>query len=194
MQLSMVPVEQITSPKSKSTARKKQRSYYSLGRIFRQFGVCATIILLSTASYFTVSHFLLETVQVAGRSMVPTLQENDQYILNRWVLRDRGPSRQEIVVIKDPADKGFSVKRIIAMEGESIHIKNGKVFVNGIELHEPYLAPETRTFTYSQKKEQLILCGKGQYFVLGDNREASIDSRSYGPITRESIQGLVVVK
>ena len=105
----------------------------------------------------------------------------------------RAPKRGDVVVIRDPADHGFSVKRIVAIEGESVHFLKGKVYVNTEPLAEPYLTPGTFTFTYSQAKEQLITCGKDQYFVLGDNRPVSIDSRSYGPVPREDILGQVVL-
>ena len=92
-----------------------------------------------------------------------------------------------IVVIRDPGDHGLSVKRVIAVPGESVLFKDGKVFVNGKQLKEPYLSPDTLTFTYSQAKEQFITCGKDQYFVLGDNRLRSIDSRAYGAVSRDDL-------
>jgi signal peptidase I len=123
--------------------------------------------------------------------MVPTLKENNRYLLNVWALRNRDPVRNDIVVIRDPGDHGLSVKRIIAVGGESVLFKDGKVYVQGKQLKEPYLMPNVRTFTYSQAKEQFITCGKDQYFVLGDNRLVSIDSRSYGPVSRQDVLGLI---
>jgi signal peptidase I len=152
------------------------------------------IAVLSATCYLVISRFLLETVQVVGVSMVPTLAEHGRYLLNRWAFRDRDPQRADIVVIRDPADNGFSVKRIVATAGESVYLKDGKVYVNGKELVEPYLSPGTHTYTYSQAKEQLITCGSDQYFLLGDNRLRSIDSRCYGPVPRQNILGLVVVR
>jgi signal peptidase I len=82
----------------------------------------------------------------------------------------------------------------VAVQGESILFKDGRVFVNGHLLDEPYLMGNIHTFTYSQAKEQFITLGVGQYFLLGDNRPQSIDSRSYGPVSREDILGLVKTK
>ena len=98
----------------------------------------------------------------------------------------------DVVVITDPGDHGLSVKRIIGLPGEMIHIKDGKVSVNFKDLKESYLPPGTLTFTYSKAKEQLIACGPNRYFVLGDNRTVSIDSRSYGTVPRQNILGLIM--
>ena len=97
--------------------------------------------------------------------MVPTLHPGSHYLLNRTAYRQSPPQRGDVVVIHDPGDHGFSVKRIIALEGETVHFLNGKVYVNTEPLSEPYLLPGTFTFTYSQAKEQLITCGKDQCLV-----------------------------
>ena len=147
---------------------------------------------LAVASYLVISHFLLQSVKVVGRSMVPTLYDSQHYLLNRWIYHLRTPQHSDIVVLRDPTDNGFSVKRIIATPGDSIYLKDGNVYLNGCRLTESYLAPRTPTFTDSRFRDQLILCGKDQYFLLGDNRLNSIDSRAYGPVPRRNILGPLV--
>lgn len=144
------------------------------------------------ASYFFISHFLLQSVKVVGRSMVPTLNDSQHYLLNRWVYYVRSPRQSDIVVLRDPSDNGYSVKRVIAAPGDSICLKAGDVYVNGRKLKEGYLAPGTPTFTEANYRNKLILCGKGQFFVLGDNRMNSVDSRTYGLVPRENILGPIV--
>ena len=192
----MAPVDALpgVAKPSAASAAKKRRSNLSADKLMRQFCIMALIAMLSIGCYFTISHYFVETVQVVGQSMTPTLQESNHYLLNRWAFRSREPQRRDVVVIRDPGDNGFSVKRIIAVGGESIHFKNGKVYVNEHPLNEPYLNEDTKTFTYNKAKEQLIVCGKDQFFVLGDNREKSIDSRAYGPVSRENIIGLLMIK
>ncbi len=148
--------------------------------------------MLAVVSYLAISHFLLQSVTVVGRSMAPTLFDSQRYLLNRWVYRLRAPAHSDIVVIRDPSDNGFSVKRVIATPGDSVYLKDGSVYLNGCKLTEPYLAPHTPTFTDSKYRGQLILCGKNQYFLLGDNRLNSVDSRTYGPVPRHNILGPII--
>lgn len=129
---------------------------------------------------------------VVGQSMVPTLADSNRYLLNRWIYHVRAPQRSDIVVIRDPLDNGFSVKRVVAASGDSVYLKEGSVYINGRKLQEPYLPSGTRTFTLSRASEQLFKCGQNQYFVLGDNRPNSVDSRMYGPIPKQNILGLVI--
>jgi len=124
--------------------------------------------------------------------MVPTLYDSQQYLLNRWVYHFRAPRRTDVVVLKDPEDKGFAVKRIIAAAGDRVDLRAGKVYVNGTRLNEPYLLPNTPTFPYLSQNEQSVMLGKDQFFVLGDNRNNSADSRTYGPVSRQSILGLII--
>ena len=158
----------------------------------RQIYQCLSVAALAMASYFVISHFVLQTVQVVGVSMVPTLNDSQLYVLNRWVFYFRPPYRNDVVVLRDPTDKGFAVKRVIGLSGDQIFLNDGKVYVNGQRLEEPYLAPGTPTFPYPGRNERLITLGKDQFFVLGDNRNNSADSRTYGPVPRRSISGLIV--
>jgi signal peptidase I len=177
------------SPRSLPLARKARVDLRSL---LRQGFHFLAVLVLAAASYFLISHFLLQSVKVVGRSMVPTLHDSQHYLLNRWVYHLHAPQHSDVVVLRDPSDNGFSVKRIIATPGDSILLKDGSVYVNGRKLNEAYLAPGMPTFTDSKYRNELILCGKDQYFLLGDNRLNSIDSRAYGPVSRANILGPII--
>lgn len=146
---------------------------------------------LAMASYAFISHFVLQSVQVVGVSMVPTLHNADHYFLNRWVYYVREPKRGDLVVLKDPSDGGYAVKRIVGLSGESIRLKNGLVYINGKKLAEPYLEPGTPTFG-AKSRDASVTCGQGRYFVMGDNRCNSLDSRAYGPVRRDNILGVII--
>jgi signal peptidase I len=192
LQMVSVPADPTRPIYGTEAARKSPG--FKFGKFIQQLCILALIAGLSIGCYYVISKYFLQTVQVVGVSMEPTLHADNHYLLNRWAFRDRDPQAGDVVVLRDPEDHGISVKRIVATGGQSVLFKDGKVFVNGKESNEPYLQADTRTYTYSQAKEQFITCGKDQFFVLGDNRLKSIDSRAYGPVPRENILGLIVIR
>ena len=158
----------------------------------KQILQCFTAVALGLMSYLLISHFLVQSVKVVGSSMTPTLHNSEYYLLNRWIYHFRQPRRADVVVIRDPTIGCYSVKRVIGVAGDSVYFTNGMVYVNGRKLDEPYLSPGTPTYTFGKFQDELIVCGKNQYFLLGDNRMNSADSRTYGPVSRGNILGMLV--
>ena len=138
--------------------------------------VLLSIALLSIPAYFLASRFVVTAVVIQGRSMMPTLKDNERYYLNRWRYLFVAPNRGDIVVIHDPGHSDFAVKRVVAKPFDWINLKNGQIYINGSRLDEPYLDKETRTDA-PDLKEKWIQLGRDQYYVLGDNRANSEDSR-----------------
>lgn len=163
-----------------------------LRSILKQTLTCALIAALAYGAFQFTTHYVLQSVQVVGASMSPTLHDSERYILNRWVYHLRDPKPNDIVVLRDPADNCYAVKRIIAQQGDTVFVKNGQLFINGNLVNEPYLPPNTRTFAGPKYREQMWVCGVNQFFVLGDNRNNSADSRIYGTVPRENILGMVM--
>lgn len=178
------------SPESPATPSggNHPRSSSAIHQIFQ----CLVVGVLAFVSYFLISHYILQSVQVAGLSMWPTLHNADRYFLNRWIYDIRAPKRGEIVVLRDPTDGAYCVKRVVALPGETLHLKNGRLFVNGKLLSEPYLPFGVKTFTPDKVQDKLIQIGSDKYFVLGDNRNDSFDSRYYGAIPRQNILGVLI--
>ena len=169
------------APMAKPRAPRKQQSILTL----------LLIVFLAIPAYFAVSRFVVTAVVIQGRSMMPTLKDGEHYYLNRWGYLLLSPKRGDIVVIKDPGHEDFAVKRIVAQPFDWINLKNGAVYVNGGKLDEPYLTKGTRTDA-PDLKEKWIQLGRDQYYMLGDNRENSEDSRFYGRVMREHIIGQVM--
>lgn len=139
-------------------------------------------------SYLFFSHFVVQSVCVTGSSMWPTLREADFYLVNRVGSLFHAPRRGDIVVIKDPTDQSYAVKRIIGAAGDRVELRGGSIYVNGEKLDEPYLPRGTQTFPFNTLK-QTVQCGPDEFYVLGDNRFYSSDSRSYGAVRRTAVLG-----
>jgi len=159
-------------------------------RFVRQLIALAIFGLLCVVSYFAFSRYVVTPVIIQGRSMTPTLRDGEYYLLNRLAYFFKAPARGDVVVLRDPGHSDFAVKRIIAKPGDWLNLRDGEVYLNGRRLVEPYLPKGTLTFT-PDSQEKWIELGKEQYFVMGDNRGWSEDSRIYGRIERSSILGAI---
>jgi signal peptidase I len=156
---------------------------------------CWTLIILAglgTLSYLLITRFVVQSVQVQGSSMSPTLADSGRYWLNRFSYLIGEPRSNDIVALRDPRDNTLEVKRIIAVSGQSVYLKGGQVYVNGRLLNEPYLLAKTPTYAYEKKTDEFICVGNDKFFVMGDNRNNSTDSRTFGPVPRRNIIGKVI--
>lgn len=135
--------------------------------------------------------FIAQPHKVSGRSMVPTFADGDYIITDKITYKFYLPQKGDIIVLKNPRDESQDfIKRIMAVPGDSVKIENKSVYVNGILLTEPYLPPDIQTQSGSFLNEgNIIKAGENQYFVMGDNRDHSSDSREWGAITKEEIVG-----
>jgi signal peptidase I len=149
------------------------------------------VIAFSILAYFLFSRFVITAVVIQGRSMQPTLQDGERYYLNRWRYLFVAPKHGDVVVLKDPGHRDFAVKRIVAGPNDWVTLRDGNLFLNGKRLVEPYL-PEGMRTTVPDRQEKWILLGPDQYYVLGDNRSNSEDSRFYGMVKRKNIVGVLV--
>lgn len=151
------------------------------------------VAAIAIVAVLMIRNFLVQPFLVNGASMEPNFYNSDYLLVDEISYRFREPQRGEVVVFKYPGDERFYyIKRIIGLPGEEIQIKDGKVFVfnndfpNGFVLKEPYLSVDTFT---SGKGERLKI-EAGEYFVMGDNRNFSFDSRSWGLLARKEIIGI----
>jgi signal peptidase I len=154
--------------------------------------ILACMLFWSVLSYFAIRTFVLEGSEVEGHSMEPTLKQGDHFILSHISYRFRNPRRGDIVALHTPDVSFMSVKRIIALPGESVAIRNGTVFVNGCLLQEPYLDPMMHTDPFKLAGHEYEVA-PNCYFVLGDNRTGSLDSRQFGAVRRSQLEGVLLL-
>ena len=119
---------------------------------------------------------------VEGSSMVPSFQPGS-YV---FTVPISGQLKRGDVVVVDDGTSKYAMKRIVGMPGETVHLWRGHVFINRKMLSEPYLANHTYTFVMDQP--DIVVLGANQYYVLGDNRPASVDSRTFGAVDRQHIK------
>lgn len=164
------------------------------------FEIIKTVIIVGACAAL-IRTFLLQPFIVDGRSMAPNFATNDYLLIDKLTYRFRNPERGEIVVFHPPVDPGESyIKRVIGLPGERLTIASGTVIIYNSEnpagkvLHETYLsAAAAADFARLHQSLDLTLT-ENQYFVMGDNRGASTDSRVFGPITRSELQGRSLIR
>jgi signal peptidase I len=130
--------------------------------------------------------FLYQPVRVEGTSMLPMLEDQDRLFINKFAYRFGDVQRNDVVVFLYPGDHTKSyIKRVIALPGDDLRIDHGQVWVNGVALKEPYVP-----LKYEDDRSQPeMTVPAGEYFVMGDHRSISSDSRDFGPVPRALIYG-----
>ncbi|MBF8983553.1 signal peptidase I [Lutibacter sp. B2] len=127
---------------------------------------------------------------VEGMSMNPTIKSHDKLFVNKFSYVLNKPQYGDIIIFHPPIkkrEKELFIKRVIAVEGDQFYIKQGKVYVNGVSIEESYISKEE----YENKKyaKTIGVVPKGMIFVMGDNRNNSNDSRYFGFVSEENIEG-----
>ena len=145
------------------------------------------VVSVAVSAFIIV--FLYQPVRVEGTSMLPVLEDQDRLFINKIAYRVGEVHRGDVVVFQYPRDHAKSyIKRVIALPGDRIRIDQGQVVVNGKLLMEPYLQCR---FADDRSHPEMVL-PPGEYFVMGDHRSISSDSRDFGPVDRDLIYGKAV--
>jgi signal peptidase I len=135
---------------------------------------------------FFIVTFVAQPVRVQGASMQPRIEDNERILVNKAIYRFQGVERGDVVVFYYPRDPSVSyIKRVVGLPGDRVEIRSGALYVNGAAIEEPYLLPEYRD-TYDMPETQVE---RGHYFVMGDHRSSSMDSRSFGAVPEKYIYG-----
>ena len=146
-------------------------------------------LIVAFVSILLIYEFVAQPFKVEGVSMQPNFQNGDYLLVDELTYRFQNPERGQVIVFHNPQDvKEYYIKRIIGLPGDTITIENNQVYVNGKLLSESYLPPGLPT----PGNETVVLKkSPAQYFVMGDNRILSYDSRYWGPVDRNLIVGVV---
>lgn len=178
------------------------------------------LLLAAGVIAFLIKTFVAQAFYIPSGSMLPQLQINDRVVVSKLSYKLHEPRRGDIVVFDSPNQNGLDgddanivtkvfrkigtgigiiqpsteefIKRVIALPGETVDIKDGKVFVNGRPLNEPYLPPGT--LTMAGVKDYPFTVPAGHLWVMGDNRTGSSDSRAFGPIPEDDVVGRTILK
>lgn len=183
-------VENIEDKQKKRTKKpidEKQGLKYEILDIVKTVAICVVCMFLFTT-------FVLRTVRVDGKSMYPTLDNGDIGMMNVFSARFQKINRYDVVIVYNKEAKEDWVKRVIGLPGDTIYAKDDVVYINGQPLDEPYLNTDYANQIRARGDEFTgdfgkVTLGKDQYFLMGDNRIVSYDSRRVGPFTRDEIRG-----
>ncbi len=150
----------------------------------------AVTVILAVALYWVIQTFLVQTYRVEGQSMDVTLADGQHLLIDKLTPRFDSYSRGDIVVLHPPDQDDSStpyIKRVIGVAGDHLEVRDGSVWVNGVQLDEPYVAPGAVTKPLIDQDAWDV--GADQVFVMGDNRQHSVDSREFGVVSTNEIIG-----
>jgi len=162
----------------------EMQRYLALVEVFK-------VVAIVFISAVIIRYFVFQPFVVEGSSMEPDFRSGEYLLIEKLGYRFKEPARGDVVVFHYPLNQKVNyIKRIIALPGERLTIRDGQVLVDGRLLRESYLAPEEKTYlNRDPERPYEIVLTTNQYFVLGDNRDHSSDSRDWGPLERRHIIG-----
>jgi len=150
--------------------------------------VIETIVL--TILMFLIIRFAVQNFNIEGTSMEPNLHNQELILVDKWTYLFRPPSRGDVIVFKAPPQPSQDyIKRVIGLPGDTITIQDTTVIVDGVTLKETYIDPNNQGNMYNFKYIHNMVVPPNDYFVLGDNRKGSSDSRDWGFVPKQNIIG-----
>ena len=155
------------------------------GSPLRVLGALLVVLLVVVGGRLVV-----EPVRVSSGSMAPTYSVGDELLVRTRLLAGAAPGRGDVVVVQAPGGSALLVKRIAGVAGDRVGIRDGRLVVNGDRVEEPYVDPARVDGTYFGP----ITVPPGSVFVLGDNRSDSVDSRDFGAVPEDRVEGQVVLR
>ena len=157
--------------------------------------LAAIVLLLGLPLLYLVLNFTVQTVHVIGSAMEPTFRTGDYLVADKLAYRLRAPERGDVVIVRDPSDPTRDlIKRVLGLPGERVLVSGCTAFVNGRRLAEPYMRVWSDCNPSWPAGGQPQMLASDEFFMMGDNRDHSTDSRQLGPIRRDQIEAQVRVR
>jgi signal peptidase I len=173
------------APEPEVAPKGRSRAFDSLIEI-------ATTVALAVILYFVINTFVVQTFRVEQESMLDTFVEGQHLLIDKLTPRIDDYSRGDVVVFHAPPDWDDGtpfIKRVIGEPGDTVAVRDGAVFVNGVQLDEPYVHYPIEAGAWDE-----ITVPAGELIVMGDHRDASVDSREFGPVPIENVIGRAVLR
>jgi len=187
--------EKINNEKSEIEFEEKSQKKSSSDKLLQFLDWIKTFLLVILIGLF-ITLFVAQRNTISGPSMEPTLHDKDQIIVEK-ISKHFSINRGDIITIDETDEdhpNNLLIKRVIGLPGEKIELKDGKVFVDDQLLQEDYLEQGVETKADPVRNEQVVTLGENEYYVLGDNRPVSKDSRRIGPVHKDQIIGKLLLR
>jgi signal peptidase I, bacterial type len=171
--------------KDKSKRQQTSVKEYSAKQFMKDF---LEVVVPAVILFLVIHTFFLESRFVPSPSMVPTIEVQDRFLLNKTAYWFKKPQRYDIIIFKPPAAAGAKddfVKRVIGLPGETLQVHRGVVYINRKPLQEPYITPDRAPI----QEFGPVMIPDDNLFMMGDNRNNSEDSRFWGPLPLKNVKG-----